>query len=187
MTADTFQALLVPNLQSVRRFVQRRLPAPDRLDDVIQQTLMRAFIHRDQLRVSSKFKSWLFSIAINEVRVSFRGQRAPLSLSELPDVAFRDSGPSPLARIEHVERAELLQAGIAKLSKQDRDVIRLRDFDGLSIAETAAAVNSSVAAIKSTHFRARKRLAGALSRVCIARKIERHRGPNNFPISRVGQ
>ena len=187
MTADTFQALLVPNLPSVRRFVQRRLPAPDRLDDVIQQTLMRAFIHRDQLRVSSKFKSWLFSIAINEVRVSFRGQRAPTSLSELSNIAFRDPGPSPLARIEHVERAEWLQAGIAKLSKQDRDVIRLRDFDGLSIAETAAAVNSSVAAIKSTHFRARKRLASALSRVCIARKIERHRGASNFQISRVAQ
>ena len=90
--------------------------------------------------MSSKFKSWLFSIAMNEVRVSFRTERAPISLSELPNIAFRDSGPSPLARIEDVERAEWLQTGIAKLSKQDREVIRLRDLDELNVAETAAAV-----------------------------------------------
>jgi DNA-directed RNA polymerase specialized sigma24 family protein len=55
MTGDAFEALLVPNLASVRRFVQTRLRTSDHADDVIQQTLLRAFVHRDQLRASSKF------------------------------------------------------------------------------------------------------------------------------------
>ena len=187
MTADTFEALLLPNLQSVRRFVQMRLRSPDHADDILQQTLLRAFVHRDQLRVSSKFKSWLFSIAMNEVRVSFRTARAPLSLAELPNMAFYDSGPSPLARIENLERAEWLRTGIAKLSKRDREVIRLRDLDELNVAETAAASKSSVAATKSTHFRARKRLASALTCVCGARTTEGYDGPGDFQNSRVGQ
>lgn len=187
MTADTFEALLLPNLQPVRRFVQKRLRASDRIDDIIQQTLLRAFVHRDQLRVISRFKSWLFSIAVNEVRMSFRSERTTLPLTEIPHAYSSDPGPSPFARFEDLERAEWLQAGIADLSKQDRDVIRLRDFDGLTLAEAAAASKSSEAAIKSSHFRARKRLASALGHTCVARTTERHGAPGDFQMSRVGQ
>ncbi len=106
MTGDTFEALLAPNLQSVRRFVQTRLRTSDHADDVIQQTLLQAFVHRDQLRVSSKFKSWLCSIAMNEVRLFFRHGRPTTPLPEFPPIDSCDSGPSPLARVEELERAE---------------------------------------------------------------------------------
>jgi RNA polymerase sigma-70 factor (ECF subfamily) len=164
-----------------------RLRAPDHADDIVQKTLLHAFKHRDQLRVSSKFKSWLCSIAMNEVRSFFRTHRTALPLDELPSIALRDLSTSPLARAENLERAEWLQTGIAKLSKRDREVIRLRDLDEWNVAETAAAFKSSVAAIKSTHFRARKRLASALTRVCGVRTIERREGPGDFRNSRVGQ
>jgi DNA-directed RNA polymerase specialized sigma24 family protein len=80
MTGDTFEALLEPNLPSVRRFVQTRLRTTDHADDVIQQILLRAFAHRDQLRADSKFKSRLCSIAMNEVRMFFRTDRPTISL-----------------------------------------------------------------------------------------------------------
>jgi RNA polymerase sigma-70 factor (ECF subfamily) len=162
MTGDTFEALLAPTLQSVRRLVQTHLRTPDRTDDIIQRTLLNAFTHRHQLRASSKFKSWLCSIAMNEVRMFFRTDRGSLSLDEFPSFDFRDSGPSPLARVEQLERLEWLQAGMAKLSERDRAAIRLRDFDGLTLTETAEAFASSEAAVKSTHFRARRRLACAV-------------------------
>ncbi len=73
-----------------------------------------------------------------------------------------DRAPSPLARFERLEKLEWLHAGLSKLSERDRTAIRLRDLDGLSIAETADALAISKAAAKSTHFRARKRLAYAL-------------------------
>jgi len=162
MTGDTFEALLAPNLQSVRRFVQTRLRTSDHADDVIQQTLLRAFAHRHQLRASSKFKSWLCSIALNEVRTFFRNGRATLSLDASPHIDSRDLGPSPLARVEQMERLEWLRAGMARLSARDRAAIRLRDLDGLSLTETAQAMESSEAAAKSAHFRARRRLACAV-------------------------
>ena len=162
MTGDTFEALLAPNLPSVRRFVQMRMRTPDHADDVIQQTLLRAFVHRDQLRTSSKFRSWLCSIAMNEVRMFFRTGQPTMSLHEFPQVDSRDSGPSPLARVEEMERLEWLKAGMERLSDRDRETIRLRDLEGMSLTETAEAFELSESAAKSTHFRARQRLAGAL-------------------------
>jgi len=170
MTGDTFEALLAPNLQSVRRFVQTRLRTSDHADDVFQQTLLRAFAHRDQLCASSKFKSWLCSIAMNEVRLFFRRGRPTVSLDEFPQVDSRDSGPSPLARAEHLERVKWLQAGMDRLSNRDRETIRLRDLEGMSLTETAEAFGLSESAAKSTHFRARRRLE------CALRSVERRRG-----------
>jgi RNA polymerase sigma-70 factor (ECF subfamily) len=162
MTGDTFEALLAPNLPSVRRFVQTRLRTPDHADDVIQQTLLQAFTHRDQLRVSSKFKSWLCSIAMNQVRMFFRTGRPTTSLHEFPQIDSRDPRPSPLARVEEMERLEWLQAAMDRLSDRDREAIRLCDIEGMSLTETAGAFELSKSAVKSTHFRARQRLASAL-------------------------
>jgi RNA polymerase sigma-70 factor (ECF subfamily) len=165
MTGDAFEDLLAPNLQWVRRFVQTRLRTSDHAEDVIQQTLLHAFAHRDQLRAGSKFKSWLCSIAMNEVRLLFRRDRPTISLDEFPHIDSRDSGPSPLARVEEMERLEWLQAGMERLSDRDRETIRLRDIEGMSLTETAEAFELSESAAKSTHFRARQRLAGALRSV----------------------
>jgi RNA polymerase sigma-70 factor (ECF subfamily) len=181
MTGDTFEALLGPNLQSVRRFVQTRLRTSDHADDVLQQTLLHAFAHRDQLRASSKFKSWLCSIAMNEVRMFFRNGRPTISLDEFPQIDSRDSQPSPLARVEEMERMEWLQAGMERLSDRDRETIRLRDFDGLSLTETAEAFELSESAAKSSHFRARRRLA------CAVRGMERRRAGDEIREPRVDQ
>lgn len=162
MTGDAFEALLAPNLPSVRRFVQMRLRTSDYTDDVIQQTLLRAFAHRDQLRADSKFKSWLCSIAMNEVRMFFRTGRPTISLHAFPQIDSRDSGPSPLARVEETERLEWLEAAMDRLSDRDRETIRLRDIEGMSLTETAEAFELSEPAAKSSHFRARRRLACAL-------------------------
>jgi RNA polymerase sigma-70 factor (ECF subfamily) len=181
MTGDAFEALLAPNLPSVRRFVQTRLRTPDHADDVIQQTLLQAFIHRDQLRASSKFRSWLRSIAMNQVRMFFRTGRPTISLDEFTQIDSRDSGPSPLTRVEETERLEWLQAGMDALSDRDRETIRLCDLEGMSLTETAEAFEISKSATKSVHFRARQRLA------CALRSSERRPAAREVPASRGSQ
>ena len=187
MTGDTFEALLAPNLHSVRRFVQARLRASDHADDILQQTLLHAFAHRDQLRASSKFKSWLCSIAMNEVRMFFRTGRPTVSLDEFPQIDSHDATPSPLAQVEQLERLEWLQAGMNRLSARDRETIRLRDFDGLSLTQTAQAFESSEAATKSSHFRARKRLQSAVRSACGTGSTKRRRTPDAARTARVSQ
>lgn len=171
MTGDAFETLLAPNLAWVRRFVQMRLRTPDHADDVVQQTLLRAFAHRHQLRAGSKFRSWLCSIAINEVRMFFRTDRPTVSLDEFPLIDSCDSGPSPLTRVEELERLEWLQSGMERLSDRDRETIRLRDLEGMSLTETAEAFELSESAAKSSHFRARRRLAVALRSMACPRRV----------------
>jgi RNA polymerase sigma-70 factor (ECF subfamily) len=165
MSRETFVALLVPNLQAVRRLVQRRLRTSDQTEDIVQQALLRAFVHRGQLSTPSKFKSWLFSIALNEARMFLRTSRSSVSLDEFPDFELMDRSPSPFAECEQMDRVARLRTGMARLSERDRTAIRLVDIDGLSAAEAAGTLAVSKAAFKSTHFRARQRLGQELRRV----------------------
>ena len=164
MSGETFVALLTPCLPSVRKLVRSRLRAWDQAEDVLQQTLLQAFKHRDQLREHSKFKSWLWSIAVNEICIFHRCVRVEEPLPESPAMECRDRGPSPLEHLEQLERVSRIQTALAALSERDRTAIRLRDLGGFTLAETAKALRSSEPAAKSVHFRARWRLKLALSR-----------------------
>jgi RNA polymerase sigma-70 factor (ECF subfamily) len=166
MSGETFEALLAPTLGGVRRLVSRQLRNNSaHAEDVIQAILLRAFARRDQLRVDEKFGSWLWSIALNEIRQFFRRDRRIVSLDEFPNLDARDTTASPLTRFEEAERRNWVRACIAALPQRDQIVIRLRDINGKSVREVAGALGMSQSAIKSVHFRARKRLAHVI-RTC---------------------
>lgn len=162
MSRETFADLLVPCLPFVRKLLYSRLRARDQAEDVLQQTLLQAFKHKDNLREQAKIKSWLWSIALNEIRMLRRRDRPYLPLDDWPALECRDRALSPLARLEQLERSNWLHAAMSTLSDRDRTAIRLRDLDGLSLVETAAAIHRSEPAAKSVHFRARRRLELAL-------------------------
>jgi RNA polymerase sigma-70 factor (ECF subfamily) len=159
MTKETFAALLTSNWKGVRQFVQSRVHI-DQVDDIVQQAILRAFIHRDQLRETDKFRNWLWSIAWNEIRLLGRTARPYSSIDEFPNVP--DGNPSPLVAFERNEIARRVRAGLAELTERDRTAIRLVDFKGLTAEEAARELAVSKAAFKSTHFRARRRLKHAL-------------------------
>lgn len=165
MSGETFETLLASNLTLVRRLIQSRLKGADQTDDVVQQTLLHAFAHRDQLREQSRFKSWLCSIAMNEIRSLRRSHKPGISLEEFANVQFAAGTPSPFAQTEQAERARRLEAGLARLSRRDRTAIHLVDLTGLTMAEAARKLAVSTGAFKSTYFRARQRLADALRRM----------------------
>jgi RNA polymerase sigma-70 factor (ECF subfamily) len=162
MSEETFADLLTPNLPAIRRFVLARMRVADNADDVIQQTLLQAFAHRHQLRVPAKFKSWISSIAMNEIRGFVRRTKVGVPLDTLPVLASSDRWTCPHRVYEQRERAERLRAALAALSDRDRNAIRLMDFAGMKLNEAANALSVSPAAFKSTHFRARQRLGRAI-------------------------
>ena len=159
MSGETFEALLARNLRCVRTLVQTRIGGTGYAEDVLQDILLRAFARRDQLRVQAKFRTWLWSIALNEIRAFFRRDRGIVSLNELPNLDVHDPGMSPLSRLERMELRDWIRGCIAELSERDQAAIRLRDIEERSVTETAAVLQSSVSATKTAHCRARKRLA----------------------------
>ena len=164
MSGETFETLLAPTLGGVRRLVNIRIRNSSHAEDVMQEILLRAFARRDQLRMDEKFGSWLFSIALNEIRQFFRRNRADVSLDEFPNLVALDSKPSPLARFEASETCNWVRSCIAALPQRDQVVIWLRDIDGKSVREVSGALGMSQSAIKSVHFPARKRMAHVIRR-----------------------
>ena len=162
MSGETFENLLAPILPALRKFVRARTRMPDYAEDVVQQTLLHAFVHREQLRAHSKFKSWIASIAMNEIRGLARRTRIWVPFEELPPIASSAHWTCPFKTFEDRERAARLRAGLAQLSPRDRDAIHLIDLAEVKLADAAKAVSVSQAALKSTHFRARQRLIRAV-------------------------
>jgi RNA polymerase sigma factor (sigma-70 family) len=162
MSGEKFEALLAPNLRCVRMLVRRRIPSTGPAEDVVQNILLRAFANRNQLRFEEKFGNWLWSIAANEIRQHFRVDRRLVSLDEIPRFDAPDAGVSPLARLQEKETCEWVEFCVAKLPDRDRNAIRIRDLEGKTLEETAAALQSSLPGAKTIHFRARKRLARIL-------------------------
>ena len=128
-------------------------------DDILQQALLQAFTHRDQLRVHSKFKSWIGSIAVNEIRGLARRTRACVSLDALPVPPSTDPHASPYQTYARREGLDRLYRGLAKLNERDRTAIRLMDLLEMRLNEAADVLSVTPAALKSTHYRARQRLS----------------------------
>ena len=122
-------------------------------------------MHRNQLRCASKFRSWLWSIAWNEIRIFHRAARPEISLEQRPNSDWPDPADCALTVCERMEQGERLRAGLASLVARDRMAIRLVDLNGWSYSQAANAMALSLAAFKSVHYRARQRLAGAFSEV----------------------
>src|ERR1051326_549467 len=138
-------ALLPPHRQTIRRLVHSRLRS-DQADDALQQTLLRAFARRHQLRSHDKFKSWLWSIAINEGRMLLRASRPTISIDEFAHFEYTDQRPSPHALYEARERTEQVHAGLSKLNHRDRTALHFADLNDMTAREAAAARRVSAAA-----------------------------------------
>jgi DNA-directed RNA polymerase specialized sigma24 family protein len=139
----------------------------DDVDNVVQRTLLLAFVHRDQFRDPAKFKSWLCSIAVNEIRMILRSTKGCVSLNVCPEVGAAETIDSPFTRLQERERLAHLGSEMTRLRERDQAAI----LDGLSVAQAATATATSIAAAKSARFRARQCLARAMRNQCLVRAV----------------
>lgn len=119
-------------------------------DDLFQETWAKALEHRDQLRDPQSFATWIFriarNVAFNEMRKSRRkGQVWILSNLAHPDDEEGESlfdrlahpGAGPLDETVTLQRREIMQRAIAELDLSSQEMLQLRYFEGLSLAEIA--------------------------------------------------
>ncbi len=126
--------------------------------DAVHETFLRMHDGIATLRDGVSLRAWMFSIARNYSFNSMRGARTTEQLN--PESLLDDNTPYEICVRE--ERSANLQSLIDNLKPPYREVIVLKEYEGLSYAEIAAITGSTESAVKSRLFKARKALASAL-------------------------
>jgi RNA polymerase sigma factor (sigma-70 family) len=166
-TAEGFYQKVEPHLSMLHKFIRFRLRDIADADDVLQETLLHAFSHLDQLRSADCLRAWLVEIAINEVRKTLRSkQRTPICLSidapgltnEHGHFALRqipDWHETPSQMLERMELITILRKKLDSLRPKWRELILLCDVRELNIGEAARRLGISLADARSSLYRAR--------------------------------
>ncbi|HVJ06989.1 MAG TPA: sigma-70 family RNA polymerase sigma factor [Acidisarcina sp.] len=168
-----FDELVVRHEGKLRSIALRLTGSPYDAEDVVQQSLMKAFEKIRNFRGDSQFSTWVTRIVMNESLMFLRQQRRdsccrnPLIDEDgevLPEaeVVSRELGPESIA--EREELAVVLRNAIQGLPKAWSAVIFLHDIESRTIEETASTLGITVAAAKSRRLRARLELRRRLSR-----------------------
>lgn len=133
-------------------------------EDVLQESLMKAFVHMDTFEYRASFSTWFTSIAINTALMLLRKERRFLRSAvdiALDDSAqfekweFRDHRDSPEQHYARKQRTSLLGAAMLRLRPESRRVVELQQTGELSTNEIAQSLGISESAVKSRLLRAR--------------------------------
>jgi RNA polymerase sigma-70 factor, ECF subfamily len=128
--------------------------------DIAQEALIAAWENLDRFRADSSFSTWLYQIVTRQTLNKVTRRRGADSLDLLADVA--DPGAEPAAQAERNLAAGAVTDALAALPFAQRAVVVLHHFEGLSYAEVADVTRSTVPAVRSHLFRARRTLGTKL-------------------------
>jgi RNA polymerase sigma-70 factor (ECF subfamily) len=141
-------------------------------EDVLQESLIRAFLHLKEFEERCSFSSWLTRIAINFALMSLRKKRGHIEismegLSEDHGIQRRfepqDPAENPESHYSRREREELVEGAIRQLPLTFRQIIQMKLIDGRSGEEVSRTLGISVSAAKSRLTRAKTALRLSLT------------------------
>jgi RNA polymerase sigma-70 factor, ECF subfamily len=137
-------------------------------EDLVQETYVRAMQAMGRLRAESNIKGWLFTILRNIWFNQLRKRRNGPQMVEIEvgdGVANSIAEPSKDAHDLYVSKieAEQVRAAIQELPVEFREIVLLREYEGLSYLEIASVLNCPVGTVMSRLGRARTKLRGLLS------------------------
>jgi len=178
--ALAFNRLVEERHGDIYALLYRLTEDPEEARDLTQETFLQAFRHLSSFRGDADLRTWLYRIAVNQARNRWRwwkrrrrdrtvsldapvseGSDAPLSAGLAGNESL-DPERQALAR----EREAALHAALKSLSRPYREVIVLRDIEGLSYEEVASTLDLNVGTVKSRLNRGRtelrRRLEGSL-------------------------
>lgn len=122
-------------------FIERMTGDRHRSEELLQEVFLAIWTKRKQYKFPRTFRSWLFTIAANRCRSDFRRARlAAIPLDESSGQVPVAAGNSPLEAAVDTETATLVSQAVAQLPPQQRSVVVMRVWNGLSYDEIAEAL-----------------------------------------------
>jgi RNA polymerase sigma-70 factor (ECF subfamily) len=167
--------------RQVYRLGLKILNDPQDAEDVLQETFLKAYKALPAFEGRSSLSTWLYRIAVNEALMLAR-KRKPEMVSVDEDQESEEGDLEPVQIVDwcclperellNSESRRFLDAAIQQLSENLRVVFVLRDIEGLSIKDTAEALNLTETAVKTRLLRARLALREQLSSYFGERLVE---------------
>lgn len=158
---DAFGQIYARYERVVYRYAYHMLGDPDDADDIKQDTFVKAYRTLPGFRGDCSLLTWLLKVAGNLCRDRHktrirRGETAllPEIVADLPDSS--DLGADPAMLLERKDLHQTLYRVLAGLPEGQKELIVLRDVQGLSYQEIADVLGCSVASVKLRLFRARR-------------------------------
>jgi RNA polymerase sigma-70 factor, ECF subfamily len=170
--AEAFDEFVNRYTGNVFALLMRLTEDPEEARDLTQETFLSALKAIKNFRGDADLKTWLYRIAVNESRNRFRWWKrrfrsTTISLDaedifgQTNEVA--DSAENPETATLRREREYALRQALSELPTNFREVLVLRDIEGLSYEEVAAALETNVGTVKSRIARGREELRKKLT------------------------
>jgi RNA polymerase sigma-70 factor, ECF subfamily len=160
MTASPdLRATMLASVPNLRAFAISLSGNADRANDLVQETLLKAWAHRDSFEPGTNMQAWLFTILRNQFRSEYRKRRREV---EDADGSHASTLTAPEGQTSHIEMEELKKA-LEQLPSDQREALILVGASGFSYEEASQICGCAVGTIKSRVNRARMRLAELLT------------------------
>jgi len=159
LVSPSFSVDLMAQLVQLRRSARRRaLGHGDLADDLVQETLTRAWAHRDRFTEGTNLGAWLHTILRNtHISHIRKARREQVGL----DDGWEDRLTSPANQVDHLALVEVA-AAIALLPKGDREILYALGVEGRPHEEIALETGCALGTVRSRLSRARSRLRTVL-------------------------
>ncbi len=162
--------LVLKYQRRIQRLVGRMVRDVDLVEDIAQETFIRAYRALHQFRGDAQFYTWLYRIAVNTAKKSLLElKRNPtlsesfLSSAEEDETSAPKYEPSteetPESELAAKEIAGVVNAAMDALPEELRQAVTLREIEGLSYDEIAVAMDCPIGTVRSRIFRAREAIS----------------------------
>lgn len=165
-----FELLVIKYQRRIQRLIGRMVRDVDLVEDIAQETFIRAYRALAQFRGDAQFYTWLYRIAVNTAKKTLMDMKRDPTVSENSFKSQDDDETSPLenvltssetpdAVLASKEIAEMVNAAMEALPEELREAITLREIEGLSYEEISEAMNCPIGTVRSRIFRAREAIS----------------------------
>jgi RNA polymerase sigma-70 factor (ECF subfamily) len=167
-----FELLVIKYQRRIERLIGRMVRDQDLVQDIAQETFIRAYRALAQFRGDAQFYTWLYRIAVNTAKKALVDLKRDPVVSES---ALRGRGDdddetsgmenelttaeTPETELAAKEIAAAVNSAMEALPEELRQAVTLREIEGLSYEEIADVMNCPIGTVRSRIFRAREAIS----------------------------
>ena len=168
-----FELLVIKYQRRIQRLIGRMVRDVDLVEDIAQETFIRAYRAMAQFRGDAQFYTWLYRIAVNTAKKALMDLKRDPTVSENSFKSGRSdendetspleneltSSETPDAVLASKEIAQMVNDAMEALPEELRQAITLREIEGLSYEEISEAMGCPIGTVRSRIFRAREAIS----------------------------